>query len=62
MPRSIAISVILLASLTYAQAQPAPGIGLLVKPADLPALREKIKSQPWADMFAHPEGRRQSRR
>ncbi|MGB2824373.1 MAG: hypothetical protein WBF17_25585, partial [Phycisphaerae bacterium] len=37
---------------TCAPGAPAPGIGLLVKAGDLPALREKIAKEPWSDVFA----------
>ena len=31
---------------------PTPGIGILIKAEDMPALREKIRVEPWASMFA----------
>ncbi|HUS90938.1 MAG TPA: hypothetical protein VM695_03770 [Phycisphaerae bacterium] len=33
-------------------AAPSPGIGLLIKPGDMPALREKLTRPPWSATFA----------
>jgi len=37
--------------ITSSQGAPTPGIGLLVKAGDMPALREKIAAEPWAGVY-----------
>jgi len=54
MRRSLMIGAMMLASSAagVSGAEPAPGIGLLVKPNEMPALRKKIKTAPWSEMYA----------